>query len=60
VCDLYPAAWIVFDDKLADCTPMITCEQCYYSMHYDPTSGQLLYSDFVVLPMAAYEEPDIK
>jgi hypothetical protein len=59
VCDLYPAQWIVFGDKYADCSPLMSCGQCYYSMHYEPQTGQLLYSDFSVFPIDAYEPPDL-
>jgi snRNA-activating protein complex subunit 3 len=49
VCDLYPAAYVTYGDKLASENPFFYCEECYRPMHYS-YQGSLLYNDFQVYP----------
>jgi hypothetical protein len=47
VCDLYPAAYVTYGDKLANENPFFFCEECYRPLHYS-FQGNLLYNDFQV------------
>jgi len=47
VCDLYPATYVTYGDKLASENPFFYCEECYRPLHYS-YEGNLLYNDFQV------------
>lgn len=47
VCELYPAVYVTYGDKLASENPFFWCEECYRPMHYR-ADGTLLYDDFQV------------
>jgi snRNA-activating protein complex subunit 3 len=49
ICEIYPAKYITFGDKLAPEDPYYYCEKCYDLFHYDK-DGKILYSDFRVYP----------
>jgi len=47
VCDIFPAAYVTYGDKLANENPFFYCEECYRTMHYTP-DNKLIYDDFSV------------
>lgn len=47
VCEMYPAVYVTYGDKLASDNPFFWCEECYRPMHYR-ADGTLLYDDFQV------------
>jgi snRNA-activating protein complex subunit 3 len=47
ICDIYPARFITYGDKLAEENPFYYCEKCYRPFHYNH-EGKLLYSEFEV------------
>jgi snRNA-activating protein complex subunit 3 len=49
ICDIYPAKYITFGDKLAPENPYYYCEYCYDLFHYDK-EGKILYTDYSVYP----------
>eukprot|EP01100_Stratorugosa_tubuloviscum_P005139 TRINITY_DN2335_c0_g1_i2.p1 TRINITY_DN2335_c0_g1~~TRINITY_DN2335_c0_g1_i2.p1 ORF type:complete len:485 (+),score=169.70 TRINITY_DN2335_c0_g1_i2:64-1455(+) len=49
VCDIHPAKFVTFEDKLAPESPSFFCQKCYQQLHYD-FEGRLLYDDFEVYP----------
>jgi len=49
ICDINPAKFITYGDKLADENPYFYCDKCYRPFHYS-YEGKLLYQDFEVYP----------
>lgn len=49
VCNLYPACYTTYSDKLSSENPFYWCEECYIPLHYS-IDGKLLYNDFKVFP----------
>ncbi len=47
VCNLYPALYVTYGDRLASENPFFYCEECFQPLHYD-VNGDILYSDFNV------------
>ncbi|KAJ4456011.1 putative snRNA transcription factor [Paratrimastix pyriformis] len=47
VCDIFPARYVTYRDRLAPEEPFFYCERCYGPLHYD-SQGKLLYNDFEV------------
>jgi len=47
ICDIYPAKYVTFSDKLSPENPCFFCDFCYRPFHYTP-EGQLKYSDYEV------------
>jgi hypothetical protein len=47
VCDLFPAKFVTYGDRLAHENPFFYCEQCYREFHFS-REEQLLYNDFQV------------
>jgi snRNA-activating protein complex subunit 3 len=47
LCDIYPAKWVTYNDKLSIENPCFYCDHCYHPFHYS-AEGKLLCVD--VLP----------
>jgi len=47
VCELFPAEFVLYNDKLFDQSPTFVCGHCYRLSHED-VDGNLLYNDFQV------------
>lgn len=47
MCEIFPAKFVTYNDKLSAEDPTFYCDKCYRQLHYDE-QGQLLYSDFEV------------
>eukprot|EP00771_Trimastix_marina_P004157 gnl/Trimastix_PCT/898.p1 GENE.gnl/Trimastix_PCT/898~~gnl/Trimastix_PCT/898.p1 ORF type:complete len:351 (-),score=112.88 gnl/Trimastix_PCT/898:17-1069(-) len=49
ICDIFPARYVTYGDRMATEDPFFYCEHCYRPLHYD-AAGRILYSDFEVFP----------
>ena len=53
LCDIYPAKWVTYNDKLSIENPCFYCDHCYHPFHYS-AEGKLLCVD--VLPLFAVSD----
>jgi snRNA-activating protein complex subunit 3 len=44
LCDIYPAKYVTYGDRLAPENPCFYCERCYRPLHFT-SDGKLLYND---------------
>lgn len=49
ICDIYPAKFVTFGDKLAPENPCFFCDKCYQPLHYS-ADNMLLYQGYEVYP----------
>ncbi|KAH7816924.1 putative snRNA-activating protein complex subunit 3-like protein [Monocercomonoides exilis] len=49
ICDIFPARYVTYQDRMATEDPFFFCEHCYRPLHYD-FEGRVLYNDFEVFP----------
>jgi len=49
ICDIYPAKFVTFGDKLSPENPCFYCDKCYQPLHYS-ADDLLLYQGFEVYP----------
>jgi len=49
VCDIYPAKFVTYGDRLSQENPCFYCDYCYRPLHYS-FEGKLLFEDFQVFP----------
>ena len=47
LCDIYPAKFVTYGDKLSPENPCFYCDRCFKPLHYGP-DGKALYDDYDV------------